>query len=75
MSPRFDPDPLGMGLLHALTCVGCGRDRDDLVNLEDSDVLRQPEGLEVMGRPCACGARFMRVRWFGGNPYTDADEV
>jgi hypothetical protein len=75
MSSRFDPDPLGMGLLWALKCLGCGRDREELGSLEDAEVLRRPEGMEVEDRPCACGARFMAVRWFGRSPFTSADEV
>lgn len=73
MSPQYNPDPFGMGLVPDLRCAGCERDRyEECVISDEADVLQGPGVCEIKGVPCTCGATLIRNGWLEGSLYDDA---
>jgi hypothetical protein len=72
MSPRFDPDPLSLGLVATLTCVECQRDRyGECMSDGETDVLTGPGVCEIKGVPCTCGATLIRIGWLESSLYEE----
>lgn len=72
MSPKYDPDPEGMGLVADLRCVTCKRDRyAECVRSEKADVLQGPGVCEIKGVPCTCGATLIGIEWLPSSPYEE----
>lgn len=72
MSPRFDPDPLSMGLPAQLTCISCRRDRyQEATSADEANVLRGPGVCEIKGVPCICGATLITIGWLEGRGFDE----
>lgn len=69
-----DLDPLGLGLLPALKCKACQRDRyKEYMDAPAADVIQRDGDSEIVGVPCACGATLIEHGWFGDGPNAGSD--
>jgi hypothetical protein len=68
----FDPDPLGMGMLHSFACARCKNPFESPVRFRNRDVKQHDGGaLEIAGVACPCGGKVFDSIWTGGSMYED----
>jgi hypothetical protein len=67
----YDPDPLSMGLVPSIGCLGCGTRMAPHITYRNRDVTDPGGAMKIRGVACACGCDQFAVTWSGGSSYEE----